>query len=329
MRKCRRVPHMVLALAVIGTCLTLPTSTGFSQGYPQATVRIVVPAAPGGSNDILARFFAAKLQERFRQAFVVENKPGANSAIGATFVARSNPDGYTLIVTASGALTVNPVLSKGLPYDPVRDFEPIALLGSFPLIVTVPATSPATNLRELLQLATKNKDGMLDHGVGSTSFQLAADAFASAAQIKFLHVNYRSSAPVVNALLGEQVQVGILDSAAVMGQIKAGALRALAVTTSKRAAAFPDIPTVAESGFAGYDVAVWTALLAPKGTPEHVLSRLRAAVADFLQEKDTTEKLRGLGMDVGNANSAALAKRIEADIARWAEVAKTADIKLE
>ena len=322
----------ILATAGLALVATLTAFSGnaMAQGaYPDHPVKIVVGFAPGGTNDILARLLSLKLGEKLKQNFLVENKPGASSALGNDIVAKAPPDGYTLLVSSSGGLTVNPVLMKNLPHDPTKDFEPIALLGSFPLVITVPANLPVQNFSGLADLARKSKGGMLDHGVASTSFQLVAETLSSASGVKFNHVNYKGSGPVITGLLGGEIQVGILDSAAVMSQVKAGKLRALAVTTGTRSSAFPDVPTVAESGVSGYDVPIWTALLAPKGTPEAVLSRLRTAVREILAEKDTVERMQALGMDPGNTDSQALSRRITTDIARWSSVAKAANIKPE
>lgn len=297
--------------------------------YPDRPVRIVVGFAPGGTNDILARLMAARLQDKFKQNFIVENKPGANSSIGNDFVAKSRPDGYTLLVSSSGGLTTNPVLMKNLPYDPVKDFEPIALLGSFPLVVTVSASLPVKNLAELAQFSKTSKDGRLDHGTPTTSFVLVAETITAAADVKFNHIMYKGSGPVVTGLIGGEIQVGVLDSPAVMQLVKSGRLKALAVTTAQRSAALPDVPTVAESGYPGYDAPIWTALMAPKDTPAPVLARLRTAVAEILQEKDTVDKMQALGLDPGNTDSAALSRRISSDIERWSKVAKAANIKAE
>jgi tripartite-type tricarboxylate transporter receptor subunit TctC len=308
--------------------LALP-GAALAQSYPDRPVKIVVGFAPGGTNDILARLMAQKLQEKLKQSFVVENKPGANSAIGNDLVAKSRPDGYTLLVSSSGGLTTNPVLMKNLPYDPARDFEPIALLGTFPLVVTVPAALPPKNFGELVQFAKTTKDGKLDHGTPTTSFVLVAETLTAASGLKFNHILYKGSGPVVAGLLGGEIQVGVLDSPAVVSQVKAGKLKALAVTTAKRSAALPDVPTVAEAGYPGYDTPIWTALVAPKGTPEPVLAALRTAVGEILKEPETVQRMHALGLDPGDADSVALGRRINADIARWAGVAKAANIKAE
>lgn len=325
----RNVLRVLSASAVVTAGLALHVPTAYAQAYPDKPVKIVVGFAPGGTNDILARLIASKLQDKLKRGFIVDNKPGANSAIGNDFVAKSNADGYTLLVSSSGGLTTNPVLMKSLPYDPVKDFEPIALLGSFPLVVTVPAALPVKNFGELVQFSKTSKDGKLDNGTPTTSFVLVAETITAAAGVKFNHILYKGSGPVVTGLLGGEIQVGVLDSPAVIAQVKAGKLKALAVTTGKRSAALPDVPTIAESGHPGYDISIWTALMAPKGTPEPVLARLRTAVAEILKEKDTIEKLNAVGLDPGDADPAALSRRITADITRWTSVAKSAGIKPE
>ncbi|TFY99863.1 Bug family tripartite tricarboxylate transporter substrate binding protein [Ramlibacter rhizophilus] len=315
----------VAALALGAVALHAPQAA--AQAYPEKPVKIVVGFPPGGTNDILARLMAEQLQAKLGQAFVVENKPGAASAIGNDLVAKAQPDGYTLLVSSSGGLTTNPVLMKNLPYNPEKDFEPIALLATFPLVVTVPASLPVKNFKELVQFSKTHKDGRLDHGTPTTSFVLVAETLTEAAGVRFNHVQYKGSGPTVMGLLGGETQVAVLDSPAVIPQIQAGKLKALAVTTAKRSSALPDVPTVAEAGYAGYDIPIWTALMAPKGTPEPVLTKLRTAVRDILDDKDTVAKMHKLGLEPGDTDSAALAKRISDDIARWKRVAKQANIQ--
>lgn len=319
----------VFATLVALTCTVGWPSKARASTYPDKAISVVVGFAPGGTNDILARLIAIKLQEKLKQGVIVDNKPGANSAIGTGFVSKAKPDGYTLLVSSSGGLTVNPVVMKNLSYDPVKDFEPIALLGSYPLIVAVPAELKVQNLKGLLEYAKQSKGGTLDHAVGSSSFQLAAETLATASGLRLNHIPYRGSGPAVTALLGQEVQIGVLDSAAVMAQVKAGKLKALAVTTGKRSKAFPDIPTVAESGYTGYDVTIWTALMAPKGLPKPVITKLRTSLSEILKDKDTVEKMIALGMEPGNADSDALSLRITQDITRWKNVARAANIQAE
>jgi tripartite-type tricarboxylate transporter receptor subunit TctC len=325
----RRAALRAIAAAFAAAACSLATPFAAAQGYPDKSVKIVVGFVPGGTNDILARLLAVKLQDKLKQTFIVDNKPGANSAIGNDFVAKAPPDGYTLLVSSSGGLTTNPVLMKNLPYDPVKDYEPVALLGSFPLVVTVPASLPVKNFADFVALSKQSADGKLDHGTPTTSFLLVAETIASTAGVKFNHIFYKGSGPVVTALLGSEVQVGILDSPAVLQQVKGGKLKALAVTTARRSAALPDVPTIAELGYPGYDAPIWTALMAPKGTPEPVLAKLRATVGEILKDKDMIEKMHAQSLDPGDVDTAALARRIADDITRWAKVAKDANLQPE
>ena len=318
----------LIAPLVAGLALTGAAPVCAQDAYPDHAVKIVVGFAPGGTNDIVARTIAVKLQERLKQPFIVENRPGASSAVGTDFVAKARPDGYTLLVSASGGLTVNPVLMSNLSYNPEKDFDAIALLGTFPLVVTVKATQPFNDLAGLIDLAKKNR-GELDHGVASTSFQLVAELLAGATGVKMNHINYRGSGPTVTALLGGEIQVALLDSAAVLPQIRAGTLKGLAVTTEARSSALPDVPTVSESGYKGYAAPIWSAFMAPAGTPEPVLARLREAMAEILKDHDFVDKLPALGMDPGNTDAAALRQRISTDIRRWSEIARRTHLKVD
>lgn len=323
-RECVRA--VAACTAILCASLLFPLST-YAQSYPERPVRIVVGFAPGGTNDILARLIAEKLHEKFGQSFVVENRPGAGSTIGNDIVAKSKADGYTLLVSSSGGLTTAPVLMRNVPYNPVNDFEPIALLASFPLVVTVPATLPVKSFQELVNFSKTLGDGRLNHGTPTTSFILVAETLTSLSGVKFNHIMYKGSGPVTTDLLGAQIHVGILDSPAVMALVNAGKLKALAVTTEKRLAALPDVPTIAESGYPGYDAPIWTALMAPKGTPGTVLAQLRSATAEILRDNETVKKMQMLGMEPGDSDSESLARRIASDIARWRAVANSAGIK--
>jgi len=324
----RRMTGFLSVAVAIAAAAALPFASN-AQPYPDKPVKVVVGFAPGGTNDVLARLFASKLQERLKQSFVVENKPGAASMIAAESVARSPADGSTLLIASSGAMTVNPAIYPKISYDPVADFVPIALLGSFPLVVTVNASSPMKTLKDLATAAKGAPNGSLDHGVGSSSFQLAAELLAREQGIKFNHVPYKGSGPAVTALLGGEVPVAVLDVAAVLPQLKAGKLRALAVTTAHRSSVLPDVPTVAESGLPGYDVAIWTGLVAPKATQGEVQTRLRSAIKDILQEKEVRDRIQSLGMEPGHTDAAAFSRLIATDLAKWASAAKGANIKVE
>ncbi len=308
---------------------TLMHGVPAAAAYPDHTVKVVVGFAPGGTNDILARIIAAKLQERLKQSFVVENRAGANSIIAADYVAKASADGYTIFVASSGALTVNPGLYSKLTYDPVKDFQPVALLGSFPLVVTVNASSPAKSLADLKAIGRKHPDGSLNHGVASSAFQLAAELYARESDVRFTHVNYKGTGPVIAALLGDEVDVAFVDIAAIVPNIKAGKLRALAVTTAKRSSILPDVPTVAEAGTPKYEAPIWTGLVVPSKAPPEVATVLQGALKEILAEPDVVKQLQSLGMEPGNLQGAAFGKLIGSDLAKWTALAKAANIKAD
>lgn len=318
-----------LLICGIAANLFLTAASHAQGGYPDRPVKVVVGFAPGGTNDVLARLFSDRLQDRLKQPFIVDNKPGAASMIAAEFAAKAPPDGATVFVASSGALTINPALYPKIKYDPVADFAPVALLGSFPLVVTVNAASPIRRIQDLAAASRAAPNGSLDHRVGSSTFQLAAELLAREGKISFTHIPYKGSGPTVTALLGGDISVAVLDVAAVLPQIKAGKLRALAVTTARRSAVLPDVPTLAESGLPNYDVAIWTGLVVPKATGADVQDRLRATVKDILAEKDTRERIQALGMEPGNADGAAFSRLIVSDLAKWGAAAKGANIKVE
>lgn len=309
----------------------LLAAAGFAQaqGYPDRPVKVIVGFAPGGTNDILARVVATKLQERFNQSFVVENKPGAASMIAAEFAAKAPADGYTLFVASSGALTINPAIYQKVSYDPLKDFAPVALLGSFPLVVTATPASGIKDVNGLVEASRRAPNQALDHGVASSTFQLAAEVLARDVGVKFNHIPYKGTGPTVGALLGGEIPFAVLDIAGVVPQIKAGKLHAAAVTTARRSSILPSVPTLAESGVKGYDVSIWTGLVVPTGTPAEVTDRLRNALKDILADREVVAKLEALGMEPGNTDAAAFGRLIRSDLARWTAVAKAANIKAD
>ncbi|MSP96816.1 MAG: tripartite tricarboxylate transporter substrate binding protein [Betaproteobacteria bacterium] len=294
--------------------------------YPSKAVRFVVGFPPGGANDIMARLVGAKLQERFGQTFIIENKPGANAIIGTDFVAKSAPDGYTLLIGASGAMTFNPGLYDKLPYDPVRDFAPVTMIGSFPLVLAVSGSIGVGSVQELIALA-KSKPGALNYGAGSTPFHLAAELFKLQTGTDMKHVPYKGSAATVNALLGGEVALTFVDSPPVVANIRAGKLRGLAVTSPKRAAFMPELPTVIEAGVADFEVVLWTSLFAPAGTPPAVVLKLQGEISRIVRLPEIHERMTAIGIDPIGGTPEALAKQLLADLERWTRVAKTAGIK--
>jgi tripartite-type tricarboxylate transporter receptor subunit TctC len=301
---------------------------GNAQSYPSKPVRLVVGFPPGGANDILARLIGARLQEAWGQSVIVDNKPGANAIIGTDFVAKSAPDGYTLLVGASGAMTFNPGLYAKLPYDPQRDFAPVTMLGSFPLVLGIHPSLPAHSVKELVALA-RASPGKLNYGAGSTPFQLAAELFKLQAELQINHIPYKGSAATVAAVMANDVQLTFVDAPPAVAQIRAGRLRALAVTSRTRAAVLPDVPTMVEAGLPQYEVVLWTSLFAPAGTPRPVLDALHAQALKALQIAEVRERMAALGIDPVGNTPAELGAILRADLEKWTAVAKSAGVKAE
>jgi tripartite-type tricarboxylate transporter receptor subunit TctC len=258
---------------------------------------------------------------------VIENKPGANSIIAAEFVAKSAADGYTLLVNATGGMSVNPVLYAKLPYDPLKDFVPISMVGSFPLVLVVNPAVPANSVSELVAYAKANP-GKLNYSAGSTAFQVATEMFKQMTGTDMKHIPYKGSAASITAVIAGDVQMTIVDSPPLMPQLASGRVRALAVTTPKRAAAMPDLPAVAES-LPGYEMALWIGMFAPAGTPRDVAAKLTAEVVRIVGLPDIREKLAGMGVEPLGNSSEETAEWIRREIARYGPVVKAAGIKAD
>jgi tripartite-type tricarboxylate transporter receptor subunit TctC len=313
----------------LGTLILVCASAGaWGQTYPSKPIRIVVGFPPGGGNDIIARLVGAKMQDNWGQPVVIDNKPGANSIIAAEFVAKSAPDGYTLLVNATGGMSVNPVLYAKLPYDSLKDFVPISMVGSFPLVLVVNPSVPANSVQELVAYAKANP-GKLNYSSGSTAFQVASEMFKQLTGTDIKQIPYKGSVQSISAVMAGDVQMTIVDTPPLVPQIKSGRVRALAVTSAKRAGAMPDLPTIDESGVPGYDMALWIGMFAPAGTPQDVAAKLNAEVVRIVNLPDTREKLASMGVEPLGNTSEQMAEWIRREIAKFGPVVKAANIKAE
>lgn len=299
---------------------------GYAQtDFPTKPVQLVVGFPPGGGNDVLTRLVAEKLQVALGQPFVVLNKPGANGFIAIEAVKRAAPDGYTLLVGPSSGMTVNPAVYTKLPYDPVKDFAPVSMVGAFPLVAVVHPDSPLKSIADLVAEA-RRRPGELAYASAATSFQLATEMFAQRAGVSLFHVPYQGSGRVVQAVLANEVPLTFTDAAAAVPSVKAGKLRAIAVTSAKRVASLPDVPTIAESVAPGFDVVLWSAIFAPAGTPTSVVAKLQGEIAKVVRLPDLQERLQLLGVVPVGGTSEELAATVEAQIAEYTRVARTAKI---
>jgi tripartite-type tricarboxylate transporter receptor subunit TctC len=287
----------------------------------------VVGFPPGGGNDIIARMVGAKMQENWGQPVVIDNKPGANSIIAAEFVAKSAPDGYTLLVNATGGMSVNPVIYKKLPYDPLKDFVPISMVGSFPLVLVVNPELPAKSVAELVAYAKANP-GKLNYSAGSTAFQVATEMFKQMTGTDIKHIPYKGSAASITAVIAGDVQMTIVDSPPLMPQLGSGRVRGLAVTTAKRAAAMPDLPAIAES-LPGYEMALWIGVFSPAGTPPEIAAKLTSEVQRIVGLPDIREKLAAMGVEPLGNSSEQMGEWIRREIAKYGPVVKAGNISAE
>jgi tripartite-type tricarboxylate transporter receptor subunit TctC len=319
---------MLLKFIAVALAAAFAVAASAQGTYPSAPVKLVVGFPPGGANDILARLIGAKLQEAWGQPVVTENKPGANAIIATEFVAKSAPDGTTLLIGASGAMTFNPGLYARLPYDPLRDFAPVTMLGSFPLVLAVNPAVPAHSVQELVAHA-KAAGGKLNYAAGSTPFQLAAELFKMQAGVAINHIPYKGSAAAVNSVMANDTQMTFVDAPPVVGQVRGGKLRGLAVTSRTRAESMPELPTMIEAGMPDFEVVLWAGLFAPAATPRAVLERIHQGTVRALQLPDVRKRMLDLGITpVGNSPEE-LAAIVRADLDKWTRVAKQAGVKAE
>jgi len=313
--------------AVSACALALLALAAQADDYPVRPVRVVVPFAPGGPNDLIVRLVAQKLADSLGQPFLVENRAGAGGNIGTDYVAKSAPDGYTLLSVGPGSLIINPLMGK-VPYDTERDFAPITLMARAPNALVAHPSLPAHSVKELIALA-RSRPGEINYGSGGSGStpHLAAALFAAMAGVTLTHVPYKGTAPATADLIGGQVQIAFLGIPAVLPHARSGKLRVLAVTGRQRSPELPGIPTVDESGVPGYEVSPWYGLLAPAGTPRAVVTRLSSETVRVVRSAEIREKLAAQGAEAAGSSPEEYAAVIRADAATWARVITQAGLR--
>jgi tripartite-type tricarboxylate transporter receptor subunit TctC len=311
-------------VTLLAAVLVLCAAQVRAQEFPSKPIHIVVPFPPGGSTDVIGRRIAEKFQASMGQPALVENKPGAGGAVGAELVARSAPDGYTLLIGVTGSNAVSYSLNPKLPYQ-AKDFDPVSLVVSAPLTIVVNPSVPAKNLKELVAL-----NQPLNHGTpgNGTSMHLTAEMFNLAAHTKFVHVPYKGTAGALNDLMGGQIQMMFGDFLVTLPQVKAGKIRALAVTSLQRHPLLPDVPTVAESGYPGFEALSWQGMFAPAGTPPAVVAKLNAELVKAISAPDMKAYFASQGFFVGGNSPAEFRAFIDKEIPKWARIVKEANVTL-
>ncbi len=325
-----RTPRFRLVAGAVLTALAASLSVPVAaQTYPSKPVRLIVPFAPGGFTDVVARILGQRLSVSMGQQFIIENKAGAGSTIGTDFVAKSAPDGYTLVMISTTHV-ISPWIYKSMPYDPIKGFVPVTKLVDSPYVLLVNPKVPARNVQEFIALAKASPDTLRYASSGNGSSQhLMGGLFASLTGTKLQHVPYRGSSGAATDLVAGVVESSFAGVPNALAQVPAGRLRALAVTTAKRIPQLPDVPTLQEAGVPGYEASVWLALLAPAGTPRDIVNRLNAEVAKLMESGETRKALYEAGVEVSLSTPDALGEYMVKEMERWGKVVKDTGTKLE
>jgi tripartite-type tricarboxylate transporter receptor subunit TctC len=326
LRPFRIGPYLGL-FALIASAIASASAQEDPSKYPTRPIHIIVGFTPGGGNDIIARIVGQKLSESLGQPVIIENKPGGGAIVATEYVAKSAPDGYTLLVGASGAMAINPAVYAKLPYDSIRDFTPVSELGSFPLILIVNASSPFKAVTELVAYAKANPD-KANYSSSSAAFQLVTEQFKQKTGAPMQVIPYKGANDSVMAVVSGQVTATIADAGPVSGQVKSGLVRALAVAAPKRMEDFPDVPTMKEAG-ADVDAVLWSGIFAPKDTPAATVRKLEGEFMRIARLPDVIARLKPLGIESVGNSSDEFARILASDIARWTDVAKAGNIKME
>jgi tripartite-type tricarboxylate transporter receptor subunit TctC len=324
----KNITSLVLAIASL-MASPLVGAQSAAQSFPNKPIRFVVPFPPGGGNDILARALAPKMSEILGQQVVIDNRAGAGGNIGADYVAKSPPDGYTIVI-ASNQVTMNPWIYSKLPFDIAKDFSPVAQIASVPMLLAINPEVPAKNLKEFIALA-KAKPGSLNYstpGLG-TPQHIAFEVFNFDAGVKVTHVPYKGTSPSIVDLIGGQVQATIGTMASLEQHVKTGKVRAIAVSTPQRSPTMPDVPTIEEGGLKGYNVPLWYSVLAPANTPKEIVAKISASIRDALRDPQTKAQLAKQGFVESYLDPAQMTALIKQDLTYWQKAIKNIGLKLD
>jgi len=319
----------LLSIVCAATCLTLSAGQALAQTYPTKPIKIIVPFGPGGFTDVVARILGVKLGESLGQSIVIENKPGAGSMIGTDQVAKSAPDGYTLLIVSSTHV-ISPWIYKNVPYDPIKSFTPVTKLVDSPYVLLTNPKVPAKNVQEFIALAKAQPDKIHYASSGNGSAQhLIGGLFASMTKTQLKHVPYRSSNLATTDVVAGVVESSFAGVPNALSQVPNGRLNALAVTSAKRIPQLPNVPTMQEAGVPGYDATIWLALLAPAGTPPHIVNKLNTEIAKIMNTAETNKAMYEAGVEVSLSTPDALTQLMTSEMSKWGKVVKDAGIKLE
>ena len=319
-------PVFAAAALVFGTLAMCTAPAAAADNFPQKPIRIIVPFPPGGGTDFVTRVIQQPLSDLLGQQVLIDNRGGAQGIVGTQIGARSSNDGYTLVIAEIGATAVAPPMSPKPPFDAIRDFVPVAMLVEQPYLMSIHPSVPAKNLAEFVKLVQASP-GKFNFGSGNATAHVAQEVFYSTAKLKMTHIPYRGSGPAMAALLSNEVQVIFSGPTAALPQIKAGKVRPLAVTSPKRSGELPDVPTMAELGYKGFEIRGWYGLMAPAGTPRAVVMRLNEAINKVLSGGPAAQTLKDRGFDPTPMSPDEFGKYLRAEVARWAKAVKQYEVK--
>ena len=324
-----RAVHAALVSGALIVCVHAPASGAepIAPSYPDKPVRMIVPLAPGGGSDIVGRILAQALTDHWRKSVVVDNRPGAGSAVGTSIAAKAAPDGYTTLVSSS-SIAITPALYRNLDFDVTRDFIPVTLIASQPSILVVHPSVKAANVQELVALSRSTRLAYASAGIGSAT-HLGTELLLYTARSQMLHVPYKSAGLATSAVLAGEAQVLLTNTASVLPHVGSGKLKAIGVSSVKRSSVAPQIPTLNESGLAGFDYATWYGMLVPKRTPAEIVGRLQKSVAEVVKKPDVAERFESQGLQIHASSSTEFDGHLRAEIDRWARVVRSAEISVE
>ena len=321
-----------LCVAFLGlAAVALPHGAAQAQtAYPAKAIRLIVPFPPGGGTDMIARAVAQKMADQNKWSVIVDNRPGAGGNLGVDAVAKADPDGYTLVMGQTSNLTINPTLYKKLPYDPLKDLAPVALVSSSPIVMAVPVNSRFKNFADVVA-ASKGKPEALTLGYSGngTVAHLAGELAENAAGIQLRHIPYKGAAQAMTDLMGGQIDLYMSSVPTLLGHVRNGKLKVIAITSAKRSAQLPDVPTLAESGYKGFEAVTWFGVLAPANTPAHIVAQLNKAINQALKQPDVADKLQSEGGEILGGTPEQFSTLMRAEVPRWAKIVKDSGATLD
>lgn len=321
-----------LCAAFLGlAAAAVPTGAALAQAaYPSKPIRLIVPFPPGGGTDMIARTVAQKLTDQNKWNVIVDNRPGAGGNLGVDAAAKSAPDGYTLVMGQTSNLAINPTLYPKLPYDPLKDLVPVALVSSSPIVMAAPVNSRFKTFADVVAAAKGKSDTItLGYSGNGTVAHLAGELAENAAGIQLRHIPYKGAAQAMTDLVGGQIDLYMSSVPTLLGQVRNGKLKAIAITSAKRAGQLPDVPTLAESGYKGFDAVTWFGILAPAGTPAPIVAQLNKAINQALEQPDVAEKLRSEGGDVMGGTPEQFSQLLRTEVPRWGKIVKDSGASLD